>query len=452
MPVRPARCTRTSTPSAASDATNCSPSASSPTRPMNRTAQPMRAAAAATLAALPPRRRSIRAAVSVPRAGGPVAWITTSSSRSPTTPSTERSYHGPRYRLLFRQRESPWGNRGLYGLRGSASAGRRSPFMSRPQPRLRTGVGCRNPPMRRKPRMGSCRGSMVGWRHPTRRRRPPRWPWPSTCSSRPSAARRGESGGGPTGSARLLADDAGREFLFALTDQVLRTPDAGAGDASSSAISSTSDCPTRSPASTGPGCASPALGSTVAPGPVAAVARRRIRAETRGVIVPADDPAFRRHVARRHERGLRRQRQPARRGDRRRRRGRRPPRRAVRADAAAGRRLRLGEDLGAVRQPRRARLRSRGRAHRRTPAHDLRRRRRAARRRCSSTSTWRSTATSSSRWRRSAGCSTSRATPSSPPGSCCRRTSPTPTTCSSDSSAGSPAGAGAAAPRSRSGW
>ena len=43
-------------------------------------------------------------------------------------------------------------------------------------------------------------------------------------------------------------------------------------------------------------------------------------------------------------------------------------------------------------------------------------------------------------------------TPSSPPGSCCRRTCPTPTTCSSGSSSGSPAGAAAAAPRSRCAW
>ncbi|MET0907839.1 MAG: bifunctional proline dehydrogenase/L-glutamate gamma-semialdehyde dehydrogenase, partial [Ilumatobacteraceae bacterium] len=35
------------------------------------------------------------------------------------------------------------------------------------------------------------------------------------------------------------------------------------------------------------------------PGPVAAIVRQRIRAETRGVIIPAADPAFSRHVARR---------------------------------------------------------------------------------------------------------------------------------------------------------
>ncbi len=319
----------------------------------------MRAAAAATLAALPPRRRWIRAAVSVPRAGGPAAWMTTSSSRSPTTPSTERSYHGPRYRLPFRQRESPRGNRGLCGLRGSASAGRRSPFIFGLGHYLTT------------PR----RASMVEWRDPTRRRRPPRSPWPSTCSSRPSAAttRRERRRAHRLGA--LLADDAGREFLFALTDRVLRTPPPAR------AMQQLRDLvdaglPDSLPRLDRAGLRLAALGSTVAPRPVAAIARRRIRSETRGVIVPADDPAFRRHRRPAARGGLRRQRQPARRGDRRRRRGRRPPRRAVRANAPAGRRLRLGEDLGAVRQPRRARLRSRGRAHRRTPAHGLRRRRR----------------------------------------------------------------------------
>ena len=62
--------------------------ASSPTRPMKRAAAPDDAAAAATFAALPPRNRTITAGVSVPRAGAAGTWTTTSSTRSPMTPST----------------------------------------------------------------------------------------------------------------------------------------------------------------------------------------------------------------------------------------------------------------------------------------------------------------------------------------------------------------------------
>ena len=128
-------------------------------------------------------------------------------------------------------------------------------------------------------------------------------------------------------------------------------------------------------------------------------------------------------------RGLRRQRQPARRGDPRRRRGPGPPRRAVRPDAPARRRLRLGEDLGAVRQPRRAGLRPRGRPHRRPPAHGRLRRRRAI-------------ATAGVRQPRHGGvprppphrrrlppgARRAERSPTSRPASCCRPTSPTPTT------------------------
>ncbi len=156
------------------------------------------------------------------------------------------------------QRESPRGNRGLCGLRGSAPAGRRSPSHVRAVTEVfRTGVGSRNPPMRRKPRMGSRRGSMVAWRqHQTTRRRPPRSPWPSTCSSRPSAARRGGSGGGPAGSAPSSpTTPAGSSSSPSPTRSC--APPRRRGRCSSSGSSSTPDCPTRSPASTGPGCASP---------------------------------------------------------------------------------------------------------------------------------------------------------------------------------------------------
>ena len=104
-----------------------------------------------------------------------------------------------------------------------------------------------------------------------------------------------------------------------------------------------------------------AVGARTAPTPVAAIVRRRIRAETRGVVIPAADPAFARHVAARTDGRLRPQRQPARRGDPRRRRGGGPPRRRVRPHPPPRRRLRLGEDLGPLRQPRRAGVRPRGR-------------------------------------------------------------------------------------------
>jgi RHH-type transcriptional regulator, proline utilization regulon repressor / proline dehydrogenase / delta 1-pyrroline-5-carboxylate dehydrogenase len=101
----------------------------------------------------------------------------------------------------------------------------------------------------------------------------------------------------------LLAEDAGREFLFALTDQVLRTP------APARAMQQLRDLvdaglPDALPRLDRAALRLARLGSTVAPRPVAAVARRRIRAETRGVIVPADDPAFRRHVTGRHDEGF----------------------------------------------------------------------------------------------------------------------------------------------------
>jgi RHH-type transcriptional regulator, proline utilization regulon repressor / proline dehydrogenase / delta 1-pyrroline-5-carboxylate dehydrogenase len=102
---------------------------------------------------------------------------------------------------------------------------------------------------------------------------------------------------------RLLADDAGREFLFALTDQVLRTPNP------TRAMGQLRDLVAAGlPSSLGPvdraGLRLASIGSAVAAGPVAAITRRRIRHETRGVIVPADDPAFHRHVARRRQKGF----------------------------------------------------------------------------------------------------------------------------------------------------
>ena len=106
----------------------------------------------------------------------------------------------------------------------------------------------------------------------------------------------------------------------------------------------------------------------VAPGPVAAIVRRRIRAETRGVVIPAADPAFARHVAARTNAGFDLNINllgEAILGD---------DEAAGRLDAVcaahppARRHVRVGEDLGAVRRPRRARVRARGRPDRRSPA------------------------------------------------------------------------------------
>jgi RHH-type transcriptional regulator, proline utilization regulon repressor / proline dehydrogenase / delta 1-pyrroline-5-carboxylate dehydrogenase len=102
---------------------------------------------------------------------------------------------------------------------------------------------------------------------------------------------------------RLLADDAGRALLFALTDEVLRTP------AASRSMAQLRDLvgrglPTALPRLDRTALRLAAIGSRLAPVPVAAIVRRRIRAETRGVVIPAADPAFARHVAARREAGF----------------------------------------------------------------------------------------------------------------------------------------------------
>jgi RHH-type proline utilization regulon transcriptional repressor/proline dehydrogenase/delta 1-pyrroline-5-carboxylate dehydrogenase len=102
---------------------------------------------------------------------------------------------------------------------------------------------------------------------------------------------------------RLLADPDGRELLFALTDEVLRTPDARRALARLRTLIEPG-----MPASLGPfdraGMRLATMGSAVAPNLVAAVVARRIRAETTGVILPAADPGFASHVAKRKAAGL----------------------------------------------------------------------------------------------------------------------------------------------------
>ena len=214
---------------------------------------------------------------------------------------------------------------------------------------------------------------------------------------------------------RLLADPAGRELLFGLTDEVLRTPTPDRSMAQLRALVE-AGCPRCLPpldrvalrlAAVGSRAGATAGGGDRAPADPGRDQRGHRPGRRPGVRPPRRRPPGRR---------VRRQRQPARRGHPRRRRGgRAPARRADRPHATARRRLRVGEDLGALRQPRRAGLRPRGRPHRRPPAHRLRRGRRAAGR-CSSTSTWRSTGTSTSPSRPSAACSTSRPSTARRPG------------------------------------
>ncbi len=104
---------------------------------------------------------------------------------------------------------------------------------------------------------------------------------------------------------RLIDDEDGRSLVFALTDEVLRISDPGRAAARFAAIVS-------------------AHGTTPALGPIDRVLLRagallaprlsrlvmplvthRIAAETHGVVLPADDPAFARHVQRRANEGVR---------------------------------------------------------------------------------------------------------------------------------------------------
>jgi len=102
---------------------------------------------------------------------------------------------------------------------------------------------------------------------------------------------------------RLLADPSGRELVFRLTDEVLRTDDdrraarrlrtlAGAG------LPGTLGIVDRT------GLRLAAAASGAFPGLVAHVVRARLRAETRRVVIRAADPALARHLARRRRSGI----------------------------------------------------------------------------------------------------------------------------------------------------
>ncbi len=102
---------------------------------------------------------------------------------------------------------------------------------------------------------------------------------------------------------RLLADPAGRELLFTLTDEVLRTDDDTRAVGRLRRLIAGGI-----PRSFGPldraGLRLAALGGAVLPAAVAPVVRARVKAETRGVILAARDPAFATHVMRRRRAGI----------------------------------------------------------------------------------------------------------------------------------------------------
>jgi RHH-type proline utilization regulon transcriptional repressor/proline dehydrogenase/delta 1-pyrroline-5-carboxylate dehydrogenase len=102
---------------------------------------------------------------------------------------------------------------------------------------------------------------------------------------------------------RLLADPVGRELLMTLTDEVLRADDARRAMHRLARLVEPG-----LPRSLGPidrlGMRLAALGGAVAPRLVAPIVRARVKAETRGVILAARDPAFARHVANRRAQGF----------------------------------------------------------------------------------------------------------------------------------------------------
>ena len=103
---------------------------------------------------------------------------------------------------------------------------------------------------------------------------------------------------------RLLADDHGRELILALTDEVLRMSD------DTAAAERFAECVSSFPTDA-VGRADRLLlraGSAVAgriPKLVMPLVRRRLRRETRGIVLPADDPALARHLAATRPRRLR---------------------------------------------------------------------------------------------------------------------------------------------------
>jgi RHH-type proline utilization regulon transcriptional repressor/proline dehydrogenase/delta 1-pyrroline-5-carboxylate dehydrogenase len=102
---------------------------------------------------------------------------------------------------------------------------------------------------------------------------------------------------------RLLADPRGRSLLFALTDEVLRTDDDGRAMRRLGRLLAAGVPNSFGPIDRMALRAAAAAGRAV-PALVAPAVRARVKAETRGVILPAADPAFASHVASRRAEGV----------------------------------------------------------------------------------------------------------------------------------------------------
>ena len=103
--------------------------------------------------------------------------------------------------------------------------------------------------------------------------------------------------------ARLIEDPHGRELVFALTDEVIRI-----GDDARAARRFADIVATHSSAGLGPVdralLAAGARAGRVMPRLVMPFVRRRIAAETRGIVIPAEDRPLRRHLRRRTAEGV----------------------------------------------------------------------------------------------------------------------------------------------------
>ncbi|WP_420452231.1 bifunctional proline dehydrogenase/L-glutamate gamma-semialdehyde dehydrogenase [Ilumatobacter sp.] len=102
----------------------------------------------------------------------------------------------------------------------------------------------------------------------------------------------------------LLADSDGRQLIFALTDEVLRIDDPDLAARRFAAVvaehPSGAMGPLDSLALRAGAVAAPRLARLVMP-----LVARRIKDETRGIVIPASDPRFSRHLARRSSDGVR---------------------------------------------------------------------------------------------------------------------------------------------------